>query len=326
MAFNQGCRALIPQPETHGPFLFYLLESRIPELNASANGTTFVELSRDDLACVRISLPSLDTQKRIAAFLDEKTKRIDALIANKRALLERLTEKRHAIITHAVTKGLSPAVPMMNSGIDWLGEIPAHWKVKRLKYLTRAPLKYGANASAEWNEPDWPRFIRITDVDQSGNLRPDTFRSLPPEVAEPYLLAEGDILLARSGATVGKSFIYRKDWGAACFAGYLILARIGRHHSADFIYQYLNSDAFWSWAGASLIQSTIQNISAERYANLWVPCPPLSEQIAIADAVSLLRSQIADRERKVEQSLNMLNEYRSSLVTAAVTGQLEGLR
>lgn len=78
----------------------------------------------------------------------------------------------------------------------------------RLKFMSTEPLKYGANAAAEFDDPDWPRFVRITDVDSNGRLREETFRSLPPEVAEPFLLQDGDILLARSGATVGKSLIY----------------------------------------------------------------------------------------------------------------------
>ena len=94
MAFNQGCRGIIPGDTVFGPFLYYLLKSRAPELNAMANGTTFVELSSDELAAVPIEIPPLDTQRRIARFLDEKTARIDRLIEKKRELLERLAEKR----------------------------------------------------------------------------------------------------------------------------------------------------------------------------------------------------------------------------------------
>jgi type I restriction enzyme S subunit len=143
MAFNRGCRALIPNERTFGPYLLYLLKSRVPELNASANGTTFVELSRDDLASVRIALPSLETQKRIATFLDAKTARIDELIAKKEALLDQLAENRRAIITQAVTKGLNPAAPMKDSGIDWLGQIPAHWSVIRLRFLLNEDTRNG---------------------------------------------------------------------------------------------------------------------------------------------------------------------------------------
>ena len=138
MAFNQGCRGIIPGDQVDGPFLYYLLKSRAPALNAIANGTTFVELSRDELAAVPVEFPPLDTQRRIARFLDEKTARIDGLIENKRALLDRLAEMRQALITRAVTKGLNPDTPMKPSGIEWLGDIPAHWEaipVKRIAVL-----------------------------------------------------------------------------------------------------------------------------------------------------------------------------------------------
>ena len=128
--------------------------------------------------------------------------------------MDRLAEKRQTLITRAVTKGLNAQTPMKPSGIDWLGDIPAHWEVLRLKFIASGSLSYGANAAAEFDESEWPRFVRITDVDEFGRLRNETFRSLPPEVAEGFLLQPNDILLARSGATVGKSFIYKSVHGA----------------------------------------------------------------------------------------------------------------
>src|SRR5438128_456545 len=95
----------------------------------------------------------------------------------------------------------------------------------RLKFLKREPLMYGANESAEYDNPDWPRFIRITDLNNDGTLKEETFRSLPEDVAASFLLEDGDFLFARSGATVGKAFMYSAKWGRACFAGYLIRCR-----------------------------------------------------------------------------------------------------
>lgn len=304
--------------------MFYLLGNL--GLDTLSDDTAVPGLSREKAYQTLVPIPPLETQRRIAAFLDDKTARIDALIARKRALLDRLAEKRQAVITRAVTNGLNPTAPMKPSGIDWLGDIPAHWEVKRLKFLVTRSLRYGANAPAEWDVSEWPRFVRITDVDSNGSLRPETFRSLPPEIGNEFLLDEGDILLARSGATVGKSFIYRSDWGVACFAGYLIQARIINDHAPQFIYQYMNCDAFWSWVSANFIQSTIQNISAERYSNLWIPCPPLKEQTEIlrsnAECLDIIKNQV----KYIEESITSLLEYRSALITAAVTGQIADLR
>src|SRR5947207_11778636 len=114
----------------------------------------------------------------------------------------------------------------MDSGVEWLGKIPTHWEVRRIKYLGTEPLKYGANEIAESTDFDLLRYIRITDVNENGTLRDDTFRSLPEKLAKPYMLRYGDLLLARSGATVGKSFLYQESWGRACYAGYLIRLRL----------------------------------------------------------------------------------------------------
>ena len=216
-------------------------EPFVSEVVSRSVGVSYPAINASELVTIEMPLPPLETQRRIAQFLDEKTARIEGLIEKKRALLDRLAEKRQALITHAITKGLNPDAPMKHSGIDWLGEIPEHWEVLRLKHIVSEPLSYGANAAAEFDEPEWPRFVRITDVDELGRLRDETFRSLPPEVAEGYLLQPNDILLARSGATVGKSFIYKESWGTACYAGYLIRARIDKQHDARIFYWFLNS-------------------------------------------------------------------------------------
>lgn len=106
-----------------------------------------------------------------------------------------------------------------DSGVEWIGEIPEHWEIKRLKYLVKEPLKYGANEPAIEENENHPRYIRITDFGNDGSLKNETFKSLPFDVASEYLLEEGDLLFARSGATVGKTFQFRNYSGNACFAG-----------------------------------------------------------------------------------------------------------
>jgi len=116
------------------------------------------------------------------------------------------------------------SILMKDSGIKWIGDIPENWKVKVLKRVLAEPLKYGANEVAEFENNNHPRYIRITDFGNDGLLKDDTFKSLEPQIAEPYLLNEGDVLFARSGATVGKTFQFKNYKGKACFAGYLIKA------------------------------------------------------------------------------------------------------
>ena len=318
-----------PGPRLDGGFLAWLC--RADPLNdqfkLAANGVTRFGLGQFPMKNAYIVLPPLHTQQRIALFLDEKTAQIDGLIEKKRELLDRLAEKRQVLITQAVIKGISPGAPMKPTGIDWLGDIPAHWNLKRLKFITSVPLSYGANAAAEFDEPEWPRYVRITDVDELGRLRDETFRSLPPEVAKNFLLKPNDILLARSGATVGKSIIYKEAWGIACYAGYLIRARVKKEHDARFFYWFLNSVSYWEWVRSTFIQSTIQNISADRYANLRIPFPPdRDEQSQIIEFIEVSCSNIDCQWEKIERSLERLHEYRAALITEAVTGQLSELR
>ena len=170
-----------------------------------------------------------------------------------------------------------------HSGIEWLGRIPARWEVKRLKHLLVEPLKYGANEPAEHTEHNLPRYIRITDIREEGTLRDDSFRSLPEDIAKPYLLVDGDILFARSGATVGKTFRYHPSWGKAAYAGYLIRARLDKFKAeSNFVEYFTQSQGYAGWLQNNFIQATIQNVSAERYASLRISIPPLPEQCAIA--------------------------------------------
>ena len=317
-----------PSPELDGGFLAWLCraEPLNDQFKLAANGVTRFGLGQYPMKNAFIVLPPLDTQRRIARFLDEKTAQIDGLIAKKRALLNRLGEKRQALITRAVTKGFNARTPMKPSGIDWLGDIPTSWGVLRLKFIASEPLSYGANAAAEFDEPEWPRFVRITDVDELGRLRDETFRSLPPEVAQGFLLQPNDILLARSGATVGKSFIYRDSWGVACYAGYLIRVRIEKRHDARYLYWFLNSTPYWEWVRSTFIQSTIQNISADRYAGLQVPIPSGSEQSKIVDLIEHSCADIDCQQDLISKSIGRLDEYRTAMITAAITGQLSESR
>lgn len=189
----------------------------------------------------------------------------------------------------------------------------------RLKFTSGEPLKYGANAAAEFDNPDWPRFVRITDIDDNGRLRDETFRSLPTEAAKSYLLREGDVLLARSGATVGKSFIYEKQWGEACYAGYLIRLRVSGEYYARYIYWCLQGSRYWSDIESNLIQATIQNVSAERYSNFRVPSPPLETQRRVARFLDEKTARIDALIEKKRALLDRLAEKRQALITRAVT-------
>ena len=215
------------------------------------------------------------------------------------------------------------AMLMKHSGVEWLGEIPAHWDVKRRKFLTCKSLMYGANEAADDDNPDNPRYIRITDIRDDGTLRDDTFRSLPYEIAAPYLLENGDILFARSGS-VGRTFRYRDGWGQVCFAGYLIkFSTDMRIAVPKFVDYFTSSKPYWDWLNSISIQTTIQNVNAEKYANLALGIPPLAEQRAIAAYLDRETGVIDALIAKMEQLNALLSEKRVALISQAVTRGLD---
>ena len=276
------------------------------------------------IGSIEVVYPDQPEQAKILTSLDRETARIDALIEKKTRFIELLNEKRQALITHAVTKGLDPNVKMKDSGIEWIGQVPEHWEVKPFKYILSAPMSYGANESAESDDPNHPRYIRITDLTENGILREDTFKTLPWDKAYSYLLSDGDILLARSGATVGKSFLYRETNGAACFAGYLIKASCDEEKALPkYIYAYLQSHSYWEYISGSNIQSTIQNVSAEKYSSMVLPVPQREEQATIVATLDRETARIDALISKAEQSITLLKERRAAFITAAVTGQID---
>ena len=315
MSFNQGCRGIIPGHQVYGPFLYYMLKSRVCELNAMANGTTFVELSRDELAAVSVEFPPLDTQRRIAQFLDEKTARIDTLIEKKRELLDRLAEKRQALITRAVTKGLNPDVPMKSSGIDWLGDIPAHWEMRRLNSFCEFQ---SGKAHESFIEIDGQYVcVNARFISTNGTASKRCSKNLTP--ARP-----GDILMVMSdlpnGRALARSFLVdARDQ-------YAVNQRVCR------IRPQYGSCAYFSFQLDRNPQLLKQDdgkeqthLSNSNFKLLSLLVPPETEQRNIVDHLNEVSSSISEASVKVEESANRLEEYRSALITAAVTGNIPKL-
>ena len=257
----------------------------------------------------QVRIPPLAEQRETAAALDRKSAWVGQVAQNKERLLELLREERQAWIDRA-----------MASGMDPLAGIPAHWQVTRLKFICSGAFQYGANEPAVSEDRAAPRYIRITDLNDDGTLRDDTFQSLPEPMAAPYLLEDGDILLARSGATVGKALRYRAQWGRACFAGYLVRLRPDRRKILpDYLYYYTQSRAFRRQVWVSTVQSTIANVNAGRFGNFSIPLPPLEEQQAIVKFLDGRTQKLDALLRVVEQQLAKLREYRRALIVSAVT-------
>jgi len=278
----------------------------------------------DSFMAYKLPVPPIDEQNRIVTYLDEQTSKIDTAIAQQQKMIDLLNERKQIIINNAVTKGLNPNAKMKDSGIDWIGEIYKDWSVYRLKHLLKTNLMYGANESAESEEASYPRYIRITDIDENGNLKPDTFRSLEPLKAEPYLLNRGDILFARSGATAGKTYLFDEDI-KACFAGYLIKAQVSNKILPRYLMYYTRSGIYDQWRNSIFIQATIQNIGADKYSNLRIPLPPIDEQDTI---VSYLDTETKKIDRVLEtynRQISLLQERKQIIINEVVTGKVKVL-
>lgn len=209
---------------------------------------------------------------------------------------------------------------MKYSGVKWIGEIPKGWEVKKLKYLIRKPLQYGANESGVEYDESLPRYIRITDITMDNKLKDDGKLSLEYDKAKPYILEDEDLLFARSGASVGKTFLYKREYGFSAFAGYLIKASFDKIKvSPSYFYYNTLSSSYESWKQQAFTQATIQNIGADKYNTLIVPSPPLSEQQAIADFLDAKCAEIDGLLADLDAEVKTLAEYKKSIIAETVT-------
>ena len=207
------------------------------------------------------------------------------------------------------------------TGIAWLPELPEGWEVVSLGRLIDEPLSYGASETGEVeNAPGFVRYIRITDITLDGKLKHDGCKYLAREKAEGVMLEKGDVLFARSGATVGKSYLFNEDI-EACYAGYLIRASVRREKLLpEFLLYFSQSTNYEEWKNRIFIQATIQNISAAKYTRLSLPLPPLPTQRAI---VAFLDEKCGKIDRWVaakEREVALLKELKQAMIAEAVTG------
>lgn len=277
----------------------------------------------EDIAKFHFAWPSEGEQRAIAAFLDRETARIDALIETKRRLIEVLQEKRTAVIAAAVTKGLDRNAPLRDSGIAWLGMIPRHWNLQRFKHVTtRVDVGIAEAATHAYADEGVP-LVRSTDV-LPNELRTSGLLTIEPWFARrnrSKSLHRGDLVTVRTGAPGTTAVVPEELDGCQCFT-LLMSTVVGCHHSPYFCY-YLNSAAavtYFQLVGWGTAQI---NISVPILKEAPVPVPPLSEQREISEACRLYERRFGAAISAAEEAVDRLTEYRSALISAAVTGQID---
>ena len=317
---------LRPSPTLDGRFLFYLTiahdfrsygESEM--LGAGGQKRVPEGFLKDWIP----PLPHIEVQQRIARFLDEKTARIDALIEKKQVLLERLAEKRQALITRAVTKGLNPDVAMKPSGVDWLGDIPAHWEIKRLSFISsvidckhRTPEYIDDGIALVSTSEIKPYSI---DYESKRRVSEAEFQMMSEGGRRPVV---GDIIYSRN-ASVGSAAMVRSNQ-EICLGQDLCLIRPKAFHAA-YLEFFQNSGVSLEQLNQELVGATFKRVNVDAVKKYFTLVPPMSEQIGVVEYLEhCLRSEDAI-QACVIQSLELLLEHRSTLITAAVTGQLPEL-
>lgn len=270
-------------------------------------------------------VPPIEQQHLIANQLDFVCNKVEDLISNQEQQIDKLKQYKQSLITEVVTKGLDPDVPMKDSGIEWIGIISAIHNIYRLKYLLNSQMLYGANEAGSFYTNNAVRYIRITDITEDNKLK-DSAENLylSIEKAKPYILKDKDILFARSGATVGKAFMYLNEYGKSAFAGYLIKAECNMQKLLpEYLFYYTQSSLYEYWKNMIFIQATIQNIGANKYSNMPIIQMSLDEQNQI---VKFLDDKCAKIDRLIaikQEKIDKLNEYKKSLIYEYVTGKKE---
>jgi type I restriction enzyme S subunit len=270
-------------------------------------------------------LPPEYEQILIGEFLNRETARIDKLIAEKQTFIKLLKEKRQALISHVVTKGLNPNVEMKNSGIEWIGDVPEHWDVKKIKYLS-SNFMYGTSVDCNLTDDGYP-VLRIPNIDGvTVNFNDLKYTSLDKNEASRYLVAEGDVLVIRTNgnpAIVGQSALFSSQ-EEFLFASYLIKLTPDRKINSNFFIQAMNS---LSIRQALTFQSRTSvgnyNLNIPSLSNTYMAIPSIEEQIQIAKYLDVVKNKYDSIISETTQSLNYLAEHRTALISAAVTGKVD---
>ena len=207
-----------------------------------------------------------------------------------------------------------------DSGIEWIGEIPEHWEITKLKYICSESAVYGLNESAENYVEEGVRFIRTTDIDNKGNL--DNSMGgvfLPEEKVKGYILKTGDLLVSRSGS-LGTSLYFDEDkYGKCSYAGYLVKFRANSKNCPKFLFYFSKSNIFYIQIQLALVSSTISNFNGNKYANMILPLPSYYEQKAISNFLDQKTAEIDDLIADKEKLIELLQEKRQAIITEAVT-------
>lgn len=300
-------------------FLYYIFESGEPYRGLGKMGTQ-LNLNTDTVGSIFIPNIELKLQKKISNYLDLKTERIQTLITEKKRLLSLLVEKRQAMITEAVTKGLNPTMKMKDSGVDWIGEIPEHWHLTKMKYIGEAitGLTYSPN---DLCDEFGTVVLRSTNI-QKGKISLHDNVYVDMNVPKKLFTRKNDILIcSRNGSRnlIGKNALISNEHTELSFGAF---TTVFRSEINSFVYYVLNSGFFAAQLGTYLT-STINQLTIGNLKNMDIVLPPTEEQIKIIQYLDIETAKINASVNDIDNQIRKLKEYRQCLIYEAVTGKID---
>ena len=302
-------------------FWTYFLQSL--DYTIYITGSAQPKLSREKLGEVIVLYPSLEEQTQIANFLDHETAKIDSLIEKQQQLIQLLKEKRQAVISHAVTKGLNPDVAMKDSGVEWLGEVPEHWDTTKIKYVAELTPKKSEVSS---NDNRLCTFVPMEKL-KLGSLIKDEEKPISEVIGGYTYFKNGDLLLAKvTPCFENKNMVVASDLknGIGFGSSEIYVLRTNHKVNTQFLYYRLQEDQFMELGtGAMTGAGGLKRVPSEFLNNFEFALPPLSEQIAITKYLNQYLIKNEYLMNKAQSAIQLMQERRTALISAAVTGKID---
>ncbi|MBI2505995.1 MAG: restriction endonuclease subunit S [Candidatus Latescibacteria bacterium] len=319
------CAVRIRPPLTDNRFARWSLRVSLRGLDTVAVGSTYEAVSTEDVSGLTVPLPQTQEQRAIAAFLDRETVKIDAMVAKKERLIDLLKEKRASLITQAVTKGLDPKVPMKDSGVEWIGETPAHWEVQRIKWVARMESGHTPDkkVASYWQGGDIP-WVSLADTGQLREVDYIADTAVMTTLdgiahSSAHILPAGTVVFSRD-ATIGLCAITRTEMAVSQhFIGWVCGIRL-RPEYLLFVLRSMTQELEHLTMGA-----TVRTIGMPDVKSLSTPVPPVLEQEEIVHYIRKHRDRVDSLTAKIHTAIDRLKELRTALISAAVTGKIDVL-
>lgn len=320
---NQACCVMPPSNILYNRYLFYWLFATRQEIINLSSGGGQPNVNQEKIASLKVSAPDYRLQEKISDFLGHETAKIDTLIEKQQQLIKLLKEKRQAVISHAVTKGLNPSASMRGSGVEWLGDVPAHFQVKRLKHAS-AGITVGivVEPSKYYVDEGIPCF-RSLNVRKMSLIGENLVHISPEsnELLKKSILRSGDLVAVRTGQPGTTAVVDEEFDGTNCID--LIIIRRSENFLSKYLGYFLNSDVAIMQYAAGSGGAIQQHFNVQTAGNLLIVLPPLLDQKHIVDYLDKATSQFDSLIERAEQAVRLQEERRTALISAAVTGKID---